>query len=1631
MKKALLILALLIVSIGTSGLNLNLAFGQNVSTMFIDPASIVNPDLGVGSNFTVTVKAANVTNLFTWQIKLFFNPLVLACTSAVVPTVNVFTGKTIIPVNAVIDNSSVLFGSSLLGIDFVNVDLGVLCTVDFNVIEVGVSNLTLDKDNSFFLDADLNTINTVFIDGLFDNRQAQVVHDIAVTSVQASPTQVDVGALVAVNVTVENVGTERETFNVTAFSDGTLIGTRTITLGPGSATTETFTWITSTVGNFTVSASAGPVPGETNLSNNTLTGNMVTVNALPPPPSVATMSVDPSSIVNSSLAPPSVFSLTVDVANASQLFTWQILLQFNASILQCTSASYPVDNVFAGKTMVPVTAVIDNVSGSVLFGASLIGSTTVDVQTGKLCQLDFQVAGVGTSELTLTGEESFLLNGDLNLINSTLMNGFFDNRRPIQQGIHDIAVTDVIPTPTNASAGESVSIAVTVANHGNFSEVFNVSALVNQTSIGTMEMTLNVSESSTTTFTWVTSVAGDFVIGATAGPVPNETNIADNTFFDGTVIVTQITPPPTGVHDIAVTNVVPTLTSVNVGGSVSIAVTVANLGNFSENFNVKAFANQTNVGTQAISLNVGQSLTLNITWVTSAPGSFVISATAGPVANETNVLNNTFVDGTVIVTQVAPPPTTGIFDVQWQSGQFDNGDYPVWKNFTVAYNGTQKLVYVSIRYPEVTPAFKPSRYEIRTFPEKQNWTISVNLVDRMIEFSAIEDGLTRGMTAIVSVEFVQGPTGEDCSVGQEFAVTVSEIDAQGQTFYLNEYIDKTPPNVEITFPDATTQGGTPYAFLKNSTGDIWVQMPNCTSADIRWLWINGTASDSCSGVNRVEIWINGTYKGDATLSKSQQIVRWSWSVDPTTDPSFWKSESWYYMVARAYDNSINDEALLPQGDPRAGLPLTNFADTAEHWLFWIGSTPTLVVQEQWVSGNQQPIHVNGTSGFYPNGNVTIWIENQHFNLKKVLTTVTADDFGRFYVIINLPLIPREMTVQDFLVVKAVDVKGNEGSDTIQIIPWITYETTDNSWVTSKLGHVNDTVKVFGYGFLPNTTVTVLYTDVSPLISYATRQVMVGPFGRFPNGPSLDTWVWQPRLSEVTLAMAVTNGDGYFEVFVTVPRSYGGVHAIYATDGVKSGWPEITNYSEEEAVLMDVLPTIQITPSTAITEQYVTITGEGLPLPRYYSLSKNDQPMATNRSLCLVLDFGQQYQQYVFENERIRNNELDLAWVQEDWYPFSFNSPDIALDTNSPVWSGTLTSATMDVIAMQLRFETGSKYLKVPVLAAGDYEVKMYYMDKATGAFTDDHDATTMLTVLKDPLNVAVDMGKIHLPSEIVSVFVQTDVDGMAADATALEIALYRGDTLVKTLQYDRINMGSYVATFTCPSEVSDYFVKVTASKSYEAFTLHGTALAGYTVNPTLVNINVRVIDMNDTVATLLTEIGRVKIDLAAINAKIVTVEGRITTVETNIGSFQTDLSTLNGKITSLTGRIATIDTDLGSVKTDVASLGGTITSVQGDMLTVHSDLGEIQVTLEDLNGFVELKNSVATIKTDLGEVKGRVLSLEGTTAEIETNLGTMTTKADSIKTNSAINPTNVGIALLTAIIAIAIVLLILKKGSTK
>jgi parallel beta-helix repeat protein len=102
---------------------------------------------------------------------------------------------------------------------------------------------------------------------------------------------------------------------------------------------------------------------------------------------------------------------------------------------------------------------------------------------------------------------------------------------------HDIAVTSAVTAETVILQGFTDNVTVSVINEGEYAETFWVTVYADATVIGAQQVSLNSTSQITVTFTWNTAdfAEGTYTISAYATPVPDQTNVADNTFVAGTV----------------------------------------------------------------------------------------------------------------------------------------------------------------------------------------------------------------------------------------------------------------------------------------------------------------------------------------------------------------------------------------------------------------------------------------------------------------------------------------------------------------------------------------------------------------------------------------------------------------------------------------------------------------------------------------------------------------------------------------------------------------------------------------------------------------------------------------------------------------------------------------------------------------------------------------------------------------------------------------------------------------------------------------------------------------------------------------------------------------------------------------
>ena len=457
------------------------------------------------------------------------------------------------------------------------------------------------------------------------------VHDVAITNVTPYPTTAINGETVSINVTVTNKGTQPETFNVTVYADKDkttigdeiTVGTHTVTnLALQDAKTLTFAWNTTNVlpGNYTLSATAGPLLGETKLADNTLVDGTVNVVTR----DVAILGINLSSTW---VYQGTTINITVEVKNKGSVKeTFNVTAYTSTAII----GTQTVTNLAPNAT---ITLTFNWNTTSTSPGNHTVSATAGPVPNEK------------------------------NLTDNTYIDG------TVRVIIRDVAVLNVVPSQSLVIWFENFDVDVVVANEGTISETFTVTLYADSTPINSLNVTLPPSTSTTLTFTQKTdkyTLPANYTLSASANPVPGEKDLADNTYTDGIITV--------AARDVAIHNI--TITperGIIQGETVYISVETKNEGTISETFTVTLYADSTPINSLNVTLPPSTSTTLTFNWNTTnvTPANYTILAYAWPVPGEKNIIDNSLDHGSIQVR--IPGDIDGDFDVD----KFDFGTFAI------------------------------------------------------------------------------------------------------------------------------------------------------------------------------------------------------------------------------------------------------------------------------------------------------------------------------------------------------------------------------------------------------------------------------------------------------------------------------------------------------------------------------------------------------------------------------------------------------------------------------------------------------------------------------------------------------------------------------------------------------------------------------------------------------------------------------------------------------------------------------------------------------------------------------------------------------------------------------------------
>ena len=251
--------------------------GQTTPTMYVDPELTTTQ---TNTIFSVNMSIAEVTDLCSWQLYLYFKKDIISATEYAEGPFLQSHGSTML--DGSFDNNynethgelwmyclRTWSGTGVTG-------SGTLATITFKAKMTGTSPLNLV--NTILGNSTAQRITHTTTDGEVEVGR----HDVAIISVVPCKTIVCQGYPMSINVTVENQGNYTETFNITTYANTTTIQTQTLTLAAGSNPTVAFTWNTTdwSKSTYTISAAADIIPGETDTDDNMFTDGTVKVTVI-------------------------------------------------------------------------------------------------------------------------------------------------------------------------------------------------------------------------------------------------------------------------------------------------------------------------------------------------------------------------------------------------------------------------------------------------------------------------------------------------------------------------------------------------------------------------------------------------------------------------------------------------------------------------------------------------------------------------------------------------------------------------------------------------------------------------------------------------------------------------------------------------------------------------------------------------------------------------------------------------------------------------------------------------------------------------------------------------------------------------------------------------------------------------------------------------------------------------------------------------------------------------------------------------------------------------------------------------------------------------------------------------------
>ncbi|MCS7136632.1 MAG: hypothetical protein NZ931_06065 [Aigarchaeota archaeon] len=451
------------------------------------------------------------------------------------------------------------------------------------------------------------------------------VHDVAAITQTTNTTSVVQGGAVKIDVVVKNLGNFTETFNVTIYYDGTIIGGQTVSgLDPNAETTVSFIWDTDYVdpGTYFIKAfvdSSREIDEYDELNNNCTT-------------------ITPVLILSATEPGISVEKTIARVVSGPDPPIVGFQTEYEIKIFVTNIGNFQLFNVNVTDTGLNLSFTIDTLDPGKIYKYNHTLSLEPDEPGDIILNIGQNLKAEGRTEDYTYVEDT----ADVDLV--------------VTAYVRDVKAVSQTPLKTTVIQGEMVGIDVVVENAGDYyAETFNVTLyyssdgttwtpieLVDTIRVFNLEKGNNI----TLRFVWDTHniEPGVYYIRAVAD---SEEEIPET--YEENNVCTQEAAVEVQIHDIVAVSQSVNATKVTQGGIVKISGLLRNDGSEAEEFIVRCYYGAPEIppvqigSDQTINLAPGQEITVEFIWDTSnvAPGTYWIEIWALPVVGELDTHDNT------------------------------------------------------------------------------------------------------------------------------------------------------------------------------------------------------------------------------------------------------------------------------------------------------------------------------------------------------------------------------------------------------------------------------------------------------------------------------------------------------------------------------------------------------------------------------------------------------------------------------------------------------------------------------------------------------------------------------------------------------------------------------------------------------------------------------------------------------------------------------------------------------------------------------------------------------------------------------------------------------------------------------